>query len=166
MCSQISSPACTELEVAMMDWLGKVVQLPQEFLNCSDGPGGGVIQVLCLAARLIDANVTHNILDFQKLVSRNNVITFIQTLIKGFNTHKIWCLACVFFSLFAEEDTCFKITGETNKLIFKTTCTISNNNCCGNNNYFTVKVHETYCFKCQYKQNKFKQYFNHSRFLS
>jgi aromatic-L-amino-acid decarboxylase len=52
--SQITSPACTELEVAMMDWLGKLLQLPKEFLNCSDGPGGGVIQVLCLAERLVD----------------------------------------------------------------------------------------------------------------
>ncbi|PSN57405.1 Aromatic-L-amino-acid decarboxylase [Blattella germanica] len=42
--SWITSPACTELEVAMMDWLGKLLDLPKEFLNCSDGPGGGVIQ--------------------------------------------------------------------------------------------------------------------------
>ncbi len=40
---QISSPACTELEVVMMDWLGKALQLPEEFL--SGGKGGGVIQV-------------------------------------------------------------------------------------------------------------------------
>jgi hypothetical protein len=56
MCLQITSPACTELEVAMMDWLGKLIQLPQEFLNCSDGPGGGVIQVLWFAGRTIDDN--------------------------------------------------------------------------------------------------------------
>ena len=55
-CLQITSPACTELEVAMMDWLGKLIQLPQEFLNCSDGPGGGVIQVPWLAGRTIDDN--------------------------------------------------------------------------------------------------------------
>jgi hypothetical protein len=61
-CLQITSPACTELEVAMMDWLGKLIQLPDEFLNCSDGPGGGVIQVLCSAVRLIDDNVnTHHV---------------------------------------------------------------------------------------------------------
>ena len=40
---QISSPACTELEVVMMDWLGKMLQLPEAFL--SGGKGGGVIQV-------------------------------------------------------------------------------------------------------------------------
>lgn len=41
----MASPACTELEVVMMNWLGKLLNLPEEFLNCSDGPGGGVIQV-------------------------------------------------------------------------------------------------------------------------
>lgn len=44
--SWISSPACTELEVVTMNWLGKMLGLPKEFLNCSDGPGGGVIQVI------------------------------------------------------------------------------------------------------------------------
>nr|CAD7419478.1 unnamed protein product [Timema cristinae] len=43
--SWMASPACTELEVAMMDWLGKMLDLPQQFLNGSEGPGGGVIQV-------------------------------------------------------------------------------------------------------------------------
>lgn len=37
-----SSPACTELEVVMMDWLGKMLDLPELFL--SGGKGGGVIQ--------------------------------------------------------------------------------------------------------------------------
>ncbi|KAJ8969859.1 hypothetical protein NQ314_001543 [Rhamnusium bicolor] len=41
---QVASPAYTELEVAMMNWLGKLLHLPDEFLNCSEGPGGGVIQ--------------------------------------------------------------------------------------------------------------------------
>ena len=42
---QASSPACTELEVVTLDWLGKMLQLPEQFLACSGGPGGGVIQV-------------------------------------------------------------------------------------------------------------------------
>ncbi|XP_051158829.1 aromatic-L-amino-acid decarboxylase-like [Leptopilina boulardi] len=57
--SWISSPACTELEVVTMNWLGKLLDLPKEFLNCSEGPGGGVLQtsasetifVVLLAAR-------------------------------------------------------------------------------------------------------------------
>lgn len=42
---QMSSPACTELEVVTMNWLGKLLGIPEEFLSCSRGPGGGVIQV-------------------------------------------------------------------------------------------------------------------------
>ncbi|KAJ8939240.1 hypothetical protein NQ318_015198, partial [Aromia moschata] len=39
-----TNPACVELEVRMVDWLGKILGLPEEFLNSSNGPGGGVIQ--------------------------------------------------------------------------------------------------------------------------
>ena len=39
----MSSPACTELEMLAMDWLAKLLQLPDDFL--SGGKGGGVIQV-------------------------------------------------------------------------------------------------------------------------
>jgi hypothetical protein len=42
---QIASPACTELEVVMLDWLGKMLELPKEFLASAGGKGGGVIQV-------------------------------------------------------------------------------------------------------------------------
>ncbi|RUS71329.1 hypothetical protein EGW08_020914 [Elysia chlorotica] len=42
--SWISNPSGTELEVAMMDWLAQMLQLPSEFLFSSGGRGGGVIQ--------------------------------------------------------------------------------------------------------------------------
>lgn len=42
---QAASPACTELETVMMDWLGKMLQLPAVFLAGEAGEGGGVIQV-------------------------------------------------------------------------------------------------------------------------
>ncbi|KAH8334137.1 hypothetical protein KR059_006958 [Drosophila kikkawai] len=42
--SWICSPACTELEVVVMDWLAKFLKLPEHFLHASEGPGGGVIQ--------------------------------------------------------------------------------------------------------------------------
>ena len=35
----------TELEVVMLDWLGKLLDLPPVFLACSEGKGGGIIQV-------------------------------------------------------------------------------------------------------------------------
>lgn len=44
-----SSPACTELETIVMNWLGKMIGLPDEFLHtCSNSIGGGVIQVSIL----------------------------------------------------------------------------------------------------------------------
>ncbi|XP_013419956.1 aromatic-L-amino-acid decarboxylase-like [Lingula anatina] len=51
--SWASSPACTELEMVMMDWLGKMLDLPQEFLFCSGGKGGGVIQGTASEATLV-----------------------------------------------------------------------------------------------------------------
>jgi histidine decarboxylase len=40
-----SSPACTELEIIVMDWLGKMIGLPDEFLHSTPNSyGGGVIQ--------------------------------------------------------------------------------------------------------------------------
>lgn len=49
----IASPACTELEVVMLDWLGKMIDLPKEFLACSGGKGGGVIQGTASEATLV-----------------------------------------------------------------------------------------------------------------
>ncbi|KAL5281288.1 DDC family protein [Megaselia abdita] len=51
--SWIASPACTELEVVMLDWLGKMIGLPEEFLACSGGKGGGVIQGTASEATLV-----------------------------------------------------------------------------------------------------------------
>ncbi|XP_011859985.1 PREDICTED: aromatic-L-amino-acid decarboxylase-like isoform X1 [Vollenhovia emeryi] len=42
--SWMASPACTELEMITVDWLGKMLGLPKEFLFCSGGKGGGVIE--------------------------------------------------------------------------------------------------------------------------
>lgn len=49
----IASPACTELEVEMLNWLGKMIDLPKEFLACSGGKGGGVIQSTASEATLV-----------------------------------------------------------------------------------------------------------------
>ncbi|XP_038849138.1 aromatic-L-amino-acid decarboxylase-like isoform X5 [Salvelinus namaycush] len=42
--SWAASPACTELETVMMDWLGKMLKLPEDFIAGTHGQGGGVIQ--------------------------------------------------------------------------------------------------------------------------
>ena len=50
----MSSPACTELEVVMLDWLGKMLGLPKEFLSSTPGgQGGGVIQGTASEATLV-----------------------------------------------------------------------------------------------------------------
>ena len=40
-----TNPASTELEIVMLDWLGKMLQLPEAFIAGTHGQGGGVIQV-------------------------------------------------------------------------------------------------------------------------
>ncbi|KAI4484978.1 hypothetical protein M0802_012897 [Mischocyttarus mexicanus] len=49
----MASPACTELEVIMLDWLGQMLDLPKEFLACSGGKGGGIIQGTASEATLV-----------------------------------------------------------------------------------------------------------------
>lgn len=39
-----TSPACTEVEMRMMDWTARALGLPDAFRFDSDGPGGGVLQ--------------------------------------------------------------------------------------------------------------------------
>ncbi|WP_433649782.1 pyridoxal-dependent decarboxylase [Micromonospora zamorensis] len=46
-----TSPACTELETVMMDWLAHLLDLPQRFR--STGSGGGVIQDSASSATLV-----------------------------------------------------------------------------------------------------------------
>ncbi|XP_022658960.1 histidine decarboxylase-like isoform X2 [Varroa destructor] len=47
-----SSPAVTELEVIVMDWLAKMLGLPDCFLHSTGGGGGGVIQTTASEATL------------------------------------------------------------------------------------------------------------------
>ncbi|XP_011857488.1 PREDICTED: aromatic-L-amino-acid decarboxylase isoform X3 [Mandrillus leucophaeus] len=51
--SWAASPACTELETVMMDWLGKMLELPKAFLTENAGEGGGVIQGSASEATLV-----------------------------------------------------------------------------------------------------------------
>ncbi|KAL5011602.1 hypothetical protein ScPMuIL_010153 [Solemya velum] len=48
-----SNPACTELEVVILDWLGKMLDLPPNFLFSSGGTGGGVIQSTASEATVV-----------------------------------------------------------------------------------------------------------------
>ncbi|KAL8252744.1 hypothetical protein R6Q59_036437 [Mikania micrantha] len=49
--SWITSPAATELEMIVLDWLANLLKLPSDFL--SKGPGGGVIQGTASEAVLV-----------------------------------------------------------------------------------------------------------------
>eukprot|EP00095_Tigriopus_kingsejongensis_P010576 snap_masked-scaffold1137_size60140-processed-gene-0.11 protein:Tk10576 transcript:snap_masked-scaffold1137_size60140-processed-gene-0.11-mRNA-1 annotation:"aromatic-l-amino-acid decarboxylase" len=51
--SWIASPACTELEMVMMNWLGKMLDLPEQFLFRPGAKGGGVIQGTASEATLV-----------------------------------------------------------------------------------------------------------------
>ncbi len=48
-----TSPACTELEMKMLDWLGEAIGLPESFLWKSRSVGGGVIQGTASEAALV-----------------------------------------------------------------------------------------------------------------
>nr|XP_054773616.1 aromatic-L-amino-acid decarboxylase-like [Lytechinus pictus] len=51
--SWIASPACTELEMMMMNWLGRMLKLPVSFLFNEESQGGGVIQGTASEATLV-----------------------------------------------------------------------------------------------------------------
>jgi len=72
--SWIASPACTELEMVMMDWLGKMLNLPEEFLFSGPGKGGGVIQGTASEATLVAilSAKAKAIQDYNKKSSSNN----------------------------------------------------------------------------------------------
>lgn len=61
--SWISSPVSTELEVIVMNWLGKSLALPDEFLNCNGSRGGGVIEV-----NIIITNAIKNLTFFKYII--------------------------------------------------------------------------------------------------
>ncbi|XP_048882511.1 aromatic-L-amino-acid decarboxylase [Brienomyrus brachyistius] len=66
--SWAASPACTELETVMLDWLGKMLHLPGDFLAGTEGQGGGVIQGTASEATLVAL-----------LAARSRIIRFIQS---------------------------------------------------------------------------------------
>ncbi|KFD55513.1 hypothetical protein M514_03565 [Trichuris suis] len=76
--SWASSPAYTELELVVMDWLAKLVGLPDEFLYSSEGPGAGVIQstaseCVYLAMLAAKKQATNNLSDQE---SESNLIAY------------------------------------------------------------------------------------------
>lgn len=58
--SWVASPACTELETIVMDWLGKLYGLPEAFMSTS-GKGGGVIQGTASEAVVVRAGFNEDL---------------------------------------------------------------------------------------------------------
>ena len=48
-----TSPACTEVEMRMLDWFVELLGLPDHFRHDHDGPGGGVLQDSASSATLV-----------------------------------------------------------------------------------------------------------------
>ncbi|XP_024528821.1 tyrosine decarboxylase 1 [Selaginella moellendorffii] len=86
--SWIASPAATELEIIVVNWLGKLLELPDSFLSGSSGEGGGVIQgsategmlvTLCAARSRAISKHTPNGLVEEDVVRRLRAYTSDQT---------------------------------------------------------------------------------------
>lgn len=63
-----TSPVCTELEMTVMDWLGKMINIPSDFLFESGKGGGGIIQgtasesvLVSLVAARARATIRHSL---------------------------------------------------------------------------------------------------------
>ncbi|RNA27256.1 dopa decarboxylase, partial [Brachionus plicatilis] len=76
--SWIATPACTELEVLMMDWLAKILNLPDFYLASSVGQGGGVIQGTASESVLVTL-----------LSARNKTIQEVKTKHPDWTDHEI-----------------------------------------------------------------------------
>lgn len=58
---QAASPACTELETIVMDWFGKAIGLPNDFITSHKGSrGGGVIQTSASECVLVSMLAARN----------------------------------------------------------------------------------------------------------
>jgi hypothetical protein len=63
----------------MLDWLGKMLDLPKEFLACNGGKGGGVIQVRGHASykRCVSKRSGHRDGNYSREVVIENVISLL-----------------------------------------------------------------------------------------
>ncbi|TMW45148.1 hypothetical protein DOY81_009772 [Sarcophaga bullata] len=76
--SWAASPACTELETIVLDWLGKAIGLPDHFLALKEGStGGGVIQVSIENDFLGISINMKNLINFQTSASECILVTML-----------------------------------------------------------------------------------------
>ncbi|KAK4469019.1 hypothetical protein MN116_006557 [Schistosoma mekongi] len=70
----VSNPACTELEVIMIDWMAKIIGLPKHFLFGENS--GGVIQGSCSESTLVALLAARNKAIKQYQTSHPNATTY------------------------------------------------------------------------------------------
>ncbi|XP_078284101.1 aromatic-L-amino-acid decarboxylase-like isoform X5 [Rhinoraja longicauda] len=80
--SWAASPAHTELEMMMLDWLGKMLKLPEEFIFGTGGTGGGVIQ-LCATLGTTASCAFDNIMELGPLCNSENIWMHIDAAYAG-----------------------------------------------------------------------------------
>ena len=90
-----TSPACTELETHVLDWLAEACGLPERFR--SDGPGGGVIQdsassaSLCAVLAARDRSGGSDVLPDLRVYTSSQAHSSIEkdVLVAGFGRHQL-----------------------------------------------------------------------------
>jgi len=87
----ICSPACTELETIVLDWMARLLELPEKFL--SSGVGGGVIQgtaseaiMLCMLSARFRTFAKHTGIDQGILNSK--LVAYVSTQVRIIKTYR------------------------------------------------------------------------------
>ncbi|XP_042515557.1 tyrosine decarboxylase 2 [Macadamia integrifolia] len=106
--SWVTSPAATELEVIVLDWFGKLLKLPEDFL--SQGKGGGVIQGTASEAVLVVLLAARD--KFLSKIGKN----FLEKLVvyASDQTHSCLQKACRIAGIYPENCRLLKTDSSTN----------------------------------------------------
>ncbi|CAH8322545.1 unnamed protein product [Eruca vesicaria subsp. sativa] len=104
----LTSPAATELEVIVLDWLAKLLQLPDHFL--STGNGGGVIQgTACEAVLVVVLAARDRIMKKVGKTSLSQLVVYASD-----QTHSSFRKACLIGGIHEENIRLLKTDSSTN----------------------------------------------------
>ncbi|XP_039161533.1 tyrosine decarboxylase 2 isoform X4 [Eucalyptus grandis] len=106
--SWITSPAATELEIIVLDWLAKLLNLPDDFL--STGPGGGVIQGTASEAVLVVLLAARD--KFLSRIGKNSLDKLV--VYSSDQTHSALQKACQIGGIYPENCRVLKTDASTN----------------------------------------------------
>ena len=108
----IASPACTELEMVVTDWLAKLLRLPSKFL--SKGVGGGVIQgsagEACIVV-LLAAAVRASQRSQDAVLPRHRMVVYCSDQAHAVCQKACMVLGCIFRSVPTTEADGFSMRG-------------------------------------------------------